>query len=60
MSEPRTHYIVEPFGWFAEWEFARADGSCECPVCGQTYSRHPHYPLCTIFHILCDGKLVKL
>jgi hypothetical protein len=38
----------------------RADGGCICSACGLEYIQHPQLLEMPTFHLLCDGKVVKL
>ena len=73
MFDPHSNkgrYPLEPIPQktdkLPEFDFIRASGDCVCPVCGETYYKHPYnldivdgngYPW---LHVLCDGTLVKL
>lgn len=60
MNVERRFIEHAAFGFFPELDFYRADGRVKCEVCGDTYSRHPMYPLFPFVHIICNGDLVKL
>ena len=44
--------------WTFEW--FRAAGDCECPVCGHEYRLHPVDETDEWLHVLCNGERVKL
>ena len=50
---------------WASLSMFRASGDCECPVCGETYWRHPWSPHRSwngdpFLNVLCTGEVVKL
>jgi hypothetical protein len=40
--------------------YERASGEAFCVLCLLEYRKHPEVPDHTMFHLLCDGSIVKL
>lgn len=40
--------------------YERAAGDVDCKECGQLYVEHPQIQDYASFHMLCDGRIVKL
>jgi len=43
-----------------DFDFARADGNCLCPVCNYPYKRHPNLLKYNWLTVNCSGEYLKL